>query len=130
MVKISRQTFLILAKTAGFALILFLWNKLTLNYLKAIDQKAKIFPLNMNKTISFHGDYIVLNNEGVTTVLTSHCTHLGCKINEVKNGKLICPCHGSQYDLEGNPIKGPAFKTLKKVPSKVSLDKTTIEVTG
>jgi cytochrome b6-f complex iron-sulfur subunit len=130
MVKQSRRTFIILAKTAFVALLLFLWNKLTLNHLKAIDKKARILPLNMNKTISFHGDYIVLNNEGITTVLTSHCTHLGCKINEVKNGKLICPCHGSQYDLDGNPIKGPAFKALKKVPSKVSLDKTTIEVTG
>lgn len=126
----SRRTFIHLLKVFSVVLFIFVWNKLILNYIKTSRQKEKILPLNLNKSISFHGDYIVLNKNGETSVLSSHCTHLGCKINEVKNGRLICPCHGSEYDLDGIPKKGPAFKPLEKIQSKISLDKSTIEVTA
>lgn len=128
MKKQNRRTFIRLLYTSVFAVLVVVWNKLTINYIKRSEQKAKIFPLNINKPISFHDNYIVLNSNGKTTVLTSLCTHLGCKINEVRNGRLICPCHGSEYDLEGIPQKGPAFKPLEKVKSKISPDKTTIEI--
>lgn len=41
------------------------------------------------------------------------CTHLGCLYNW--NGqeiKFICPCHGSQFQKEGEFIQGPAPRDL------------------
>jgi Rieske Fe-S protein len=128
MEKQSRRTFIRLVYTGLFAVLLFVWNKLTLNHIKAQEAKDRVLPLNINKRVSFHNNYIVLNNNGETTVLSSHCTHLGCKIHETRNGRLICPCHGSEYSLDGIPQKGPAFKSLEKVQSKISSDKTTIEI--
>lgn len=40
---------------------------------------------------------------------TNICPHAGCPLryNSDKK-KFICPCHNSQFNLEGNCIKGPA----------------------
>ena len=39
------------------------------------------------------------------------CTHLGCTVSRIETG-FLCPCHGSQYDGDGNVVGGPAPKTL------------------
>ncbi|MDX1284112.1 MAG: Rieske 2Fe-2S domain-containing protein [Draconibacterium sp.] len=128
MQKQNRRTFIRIIYAGIFALLVFVWNKLTLRHIKAQEAKNRVLPLNINKPVSFHDNYIVLNTEGNTRILSSHCTHLGCKINEVKNGRLICPCHGSEYDLNGVPLKGPAFKPLEEIPAKISKDQHTIEL--
>jgi cytochrome b6-f complex iron-sulfur subunit len=128
MVKKSRRKFIWLVNTAIAAILLFIWNKLTINHIDLSTQKEKIIPLEKNKQITFFEDYIVINQKEKTTVLLAKCTHLGCKINSIENGKLICPCHGSEYDMEGTPVKGPAFQNLKKVPHKLSSDGLTLEI--
>jgi cytochrome b6-f complex iron-sulfur subunit len=128
MEKKSRRTFIRLVNTGLIALFLLFWNKLTINHIELKEPTKKAFPLNKNKLVSFYGNYIVINQKDKITVFSSHCTHLGCKINTVKDNKLICPCHGSEYNLEGKIIKGPSYKNLVKIPIQVSSDKTTIEI--
>ena len=124
----SRRTFLRITTIGIASFFVFIWNILTLNQLNLIQQKDRILPFNKNKQVSFSENYIVVNQNETTTVLSSHCTHLGCKINKIENGRLACPCHGSEYDLEGNVLKGPAYKHLKILPSKISSDGTLIEI--
>lgn len=71
-------------------------------------------PFEANKKISFQDDFIVINKESETKILSSRCTHLGCKIDKSKNDQLICPCHGSTFDLDGNATKGPAVSPLEE----------------
>jgi cytochrome b6-f complex iron-sulfur subunit len=41
------------------------------------------------------------------------CTHLGCLYNwSNQDVKYICPCHGSQFEKEGQYIQGPAPRNL------------------
>jgi thiosulfate dehydrogenase (quinone) large subunit len=40
--------------------------------------------------------------------LSMQCTHEGCPINPPVRGVLMCPCHGSQFDLDGQVRRGPA----------------------
>lgn len=41
------------------------------------------------------------------------CTHKGCLVNEVANGTINCPCHGSKFDIaDGSVATGPATKGL------------------
>lgn len=40
--------------------------------------------------------------------LSMQCTHEGCPVRAPVRGVITCPCHGSQYDLEGNVLQGPA----------------------
>lgn len=47
------------------------------------------------------------------------CTHMGCSVL-VQGTKLNCPCHGSQFDLTGKVLQGPAAAPLPPVAVKVS----------
>ena len=42
------------------------------------------------------------------TALSTTCTHEGCPVNLPVNGVITCPCHGSQYGLDGAVRRGPA----------------------
>ena len=51
--------------------------------------------------------------DGEASFYSANCSHLGCQINQIKEGILICPCHGSKYDINGHVLNGPATKNLK-----------------
>ncbi|WP_295693879.1 Rieske (2Fe-2S) protein [Lapillicoccus sp.] len=39
------------------------------------------------------------------------CTHQGCPVTKVADGKIECPCHGSQFDIStGAPTADSAAK--------------------
>lgn len=43
------------------------------------------------------------------------CPHLGCLYGwSDQEFKFICPCHGSQYENDGDYIKGPAPRSLDR----------------
>jgi ubiquinol-cytochrome c reductase iron-sulfur subunit len=51
------------------------------------------------------------------------CTHLGCptSLYEQQTGKLLCPCHQSQFDVfeYAKPVFGPAVRALPQLPITV-----------
>ena len=107
----------------------FVWKKLTSINTFFSHQDFQKLPFNKNKEVSFLNDFIVINKNNETQVFKAHCTHLGCTINKVENNVLVCPCHGSQFNLDGNPIKGPAYKPLERISAKISSDQKTIQIT-
>jgi Rieske Fe-S protein len=47
--------------------------------------------------------------------LSRICTHNRCLVSYVADKlELHCPCHGSKFDFDGNPIAGPARLRLKR----------------
>jgi Rieske Fe-S protein len=68
------------------------------------------------------------------TIISNHCAHLGCPVQangplDEKNTKTFgdvtliptvsiagfgCPCHGGQYNTEGNRIAGPPVRALDR----------------
>jgi len=58
---------------------------------------------------------------GEFKAFSATCTHMGCKVKEVTNGVIACPCHGSKFAIaDGSVTSGPAKKPL---PAKsVSVD--------
>ncbi|ORV83475.1 ubiquinol-cytochrome c reductase iron-sulfur subunit [Mycolicibacterium iranicum] len=55
------------------------------------------------------------------------CTHTGCLINEVADGTINCPCHGSKFSLDGAVANGPASKPLEPVAIRVQGDSIVAE---
>ncbi|MFJ2772830.1 Rieske (2Fe-2S) protein [Streptomyces sp. NPDC087300] len=52
------------------------------------------------------------------------CTHAQCPINKLEGHKLICPCHGSQFDAtNGKVLHEPAVSPLHELPVKVEKGK-------
>jgi Rieske Fe-S protein len=110
----TRRTFFKIAAGIFTASFFGLWGKVTERALKNTSKKVLSIPFSKNKEVIFTDDVLIVNRQGHTDVFSSHCTHLGCVIKSVKNGKLVCPCHGSEFALTGEPLRGPAVKPLEK----------------
>src|SRR5579863_1014930 len=49
------------------------------------------------------------------------CTHVGCLCNQVADGTINCPCHGSKFKIaDGAVAAGPAPSPLAAVPIAVA----------
>ena len=46
------------------------------------------------------------------------CTHEGCPLNPPDGALITCPCHGSQFDLEGHVHRGPAQLALLRYDTR------------
>lgn len=67
---------------------------------------------------------VVLRRNGELTAFSAVCTHLGCVVAFKASEKIfVCPCHGGQYDDEGNVIAGPPPKPLERLAVKIEDDK-------
>jgi Rieske Fe-S protein len=75
------------------------------------------------------------------TIISNRCAHLGCPVQangpslgktvkeKTKNGQVTlvptqpagfgCPCHGGQYDTEGNRTAGPPVRALDRYQYKI-----------
>jgi len=54
-------------------------------------------------------------NAGVFQAFSAVCTHQGCTVNEVVDGTINCPCHGSKYSAaDGSVVTGPAQLRLPR----------------
>ena len=51
------------------------------------------------------------DNDGRFAAISTICTHLGCTVRATETG-FACPCHGSNYDVRGDVVGGPAPTAL------------------
>jgi Rieske Fe-S protein len=55
------------------------------------------------------------------------CTHRGCTVATVSDGKIHCPCHGSAFNIsDGSVANGPADKPLETKSVKVQNGEITL----
>ena len=52
---------------------------------------------------------------GEWVAVHARCTHRGCQPEPVA-GRLVCPCHGSEFALDGEVLEGPARSNLARLP--------------
>jgi cytochrome b6-f complex iron-sulfur subunit len=71
--------------------------------------------------------YLLTLDGGGFAALSSVCTHRGCTV-DIGGPGLACPCHGSQYDREGQVMRGPASRALTRYPVRATGDELVIDV--
>jgi nitrite reductase/ring-hydroxylating ferredoxin subunit len=62
----------------------------------------------------------LINNHGTVRALSRICTHMGCSLNfEGGEQSFVCPCHGAEFDLQGQSRYGPGGyrQTLPPLPA-------------
>jgi cytochrome b6-f complex iron-sulfur subunit len=69
------------------------------------------------------------DGQGRFVALLASCTHRGCQPDPVGD-RLVCPCHGSEFDLEGQVLQGPAERALTRYRVRVEGDDLIVLVTG
>jgi Rieske Fe-S protein len=73
----------------------------------------------------------VIRGENMFTAVLRRCPHSGCTVNySYVTKKIECPCHGSQFDTEGNVLRGPAKTALKRLDLREEPGKVIVEVPG
>jgi cytochrome b6-f complex iron-sulfur subunit len=55
---------------------------------------------------------LIKRSDSGIDALNPVCTHKGCELVK-KRDFLECPCHGSEFDLSGKVLKGPAADPLQ-----------------
>jgi cytochrome b6-f complex iron-sulfur subunit len=65
---------------------------------------------------------ILVNRDGFGNyhVLDTECKHASCVVPAFDSSEFVirCPCHGSEYDIDGSLVGGPADFPLTKYPSQ------------
>lgn len=77
--------------------------------------RSRVLPLDLPEGISFHDDIIAVHNGDSFRFFSARCPHLGCRINQLENSELVCPCHGSRFSTDGQVIQGPATGSLTEL---------------
>lgn len=121
--EVSRRSFLIygwgaflafLAAAGGSTLRFMLPNVLYEPSQKFRAGKVKEYPLGV--TIDKVNRVWIIRNDKGLYAMWARCTHLGCTPNWFPaESRFRCPCHGSNYTINGDVIAGPAPKPLWRV---------------
>ena len=60
-------------------------------------------------------------NESTIRAYDPTCTHEECTVAyNQKEKKILCQCHGSKYDMDGQVLNGPAEKPLREIESTLN----------
>lgn len=72
---------------------------------------------------------VVHRTDRTLYAVSAICTHMGCTVHYDKDmGHLACPCHGSQYALDGSVIRGPAKQPLRRYDVTMENEQVLIKV--
>ena len=80
-----------------------------------ISKIDKLTKVGGSATVKIKGQDILLIRQGDKSfkALSGQCTHEACAVvYSAKDNKVQCPCHKSNFALDGKVLNGPATKNL------------------
>ncbi|MEU5593548.1 Rieske (2Fe-2S) protein [Streptomyces sp. NPDC020298] len=84
-------------------------------------------PVGGGKVFTEQKAVVTQPKKGEFKAFSAICTHQGCTVNQVADGTIDCPCHGSRFDIaDGTVARGPADRPLP--PKKITVDGKSIRL--
>jgi len=81
---------------------------------------AKEIPVGSGKIFTDAKVVVTQPVKGKYHAFSAVCTHVGCILNQIADGKIDCPCHGSEFRItDGSLVTGPANGPLPKKKIKI-----------
>jgi Rieske Fe-S protein len=75
--------------------------------------KTSDVPVGGGKIYKSEKVVVTQPKQGEFKAFSAVCTHRGCTVDSVSDGKIHCPCHGSAFNVaDGSVANGPAAKPL------------------
>ncbi len=73
--------------------------------------------------------YLARLADGGFLALHRECTHLGCTVPWIASeGRFVCPCHASSFDITGDVLSPPAPRPLDVFPVRIENDIVKVDV--
>jgi menaquinol-cytochrome c reductase iron-sulfur subunit len=64
--------------------------------------------------------WVVKEADNKIVAFGPQCTHLACAYHwETDADKFVCPCHGSEFSIQGKVLAGPAPRPLDRYLTKI-----------
>jgi menaquinol-cytochrome c reductase iron-sulfur subunit len=64
--------------------------------------------------------WVVKTPENKVLAFGPQCTHLACAYRWADDqNKFVCPCHGSEFSIDGKVLMGPASRPLDQYATKI-----------
>ena len=85
---------------------------------------ASEIPVGGGKAYTAAKVVVTQPTKGEYKAFSAVCTHVGCICNQVADGTINCPCHGSKFKItDGSVVTGPATAPLAAKTVTVSAGK-------
>ena len=84
-------------------------------------------PVNGGKIFPEQGVVVTQPTAGTFKAFAAACTQQGCTVTSVRDGTIVCGCHGSRFAVADGAVKnGPATKPLPPKRVNVTGDAITL----
>lgn len=87
-----------------------------------LASRGDVKPNSMTRVVVNDQKILLANVNGSFYAIGDVCMHRGCQLSKgtLEGETVICPCHGSTYDLKtGNFLRGPTKKGEPRFDLKV-----------
>lgn len=72
------------------------------------------------QVVSAQSVYVNRTGNGQFTVLSAICPHMGCSVSwQAGLDRFVCPCHGGEFQADGQRISGPPPRGMDQLPTRV-----------
>jgi Rieske Fe-S protein len=89
--------------------------------------ETSAIPVGSGKIFTAQKVVVTQPSAGDFKAFSAVCTHQGCIVNQIAQGNIVCPCHGSQFSIKnGSVVAGPAPSPLPARTITVAGNKITL----
>ena len=89
------------------------------------DSIASVGDVPVGGGVVVQAEQVVITqpSDGEFKAFSAVCPHQGCLVTDVRDGEIVCPCHGSRFAVDtGEVVGGPAPRGLEERQVTVSGD--------